>query len=98
MAKPYCVYIVRCSDGTLYTGSTSDIEHRLVQHNSGVASKYTRSRLPVVLVYLEKARNRSLALRRESEIKKLSRNSKLLICVRHPTKLPRSFRYPRRTI
>jgi putative endonuclease len=57
-----------------------DPDRRLSQHNSGRASKYTRTRLPVALAYLEKVKDRSMALRRESEIKKLSRSSKLLLC------------------
>jgi putative endonuclease len=88
MARSYFVYIVRCSDGSLYTGSTSDVKRRLTQHNSGAGSKYTRSRLPVVLVYLERAGNRCLALRRESEIKRLNRNSKLLLCAHYSVNLP----------
>ncbi|MDA4119107.1 MAG: GIY-YIG nuclease family protein [Thaumarchaeota archaeon] len=76
----YWVYIVRCSDGSLYTGCSSDIKRRLVQHNSGKASKYTRSRLPVTLSYLEKTSSRSSALKRESKIKNLNRSSKLLLC------------------
>jgi putative endonuclease len=76
----YCVYILRCSDGTLYTGSTTDPDRRLSQHNTGRGSKYTRARLPVALAYLERVKDRKKALRRESEIKKLSRSSKLLLC------------------
>jgi len=80
----YWVYILRCSDGSLYTGSTNSVERRLSEHNSGRGSKYTRSRLPVVLCYLEKSRDRSGALRREAEIKKLSRSQKLLLCASNP--------------
>jgi len=78
--RGYWVYIVRCSDGSLYTGSTSEVERRLSQHSSGRASKYTRSRLPVVLCYLEHSADRGRALKREAEIKKLSRSEKLLLC------------------
>lgn len=71
------VYIVECRDGTLYTGWTTDVEARVRTHNSGNGTKYTRSRLPVKLVYFEEAENKSAALRREAAIKKLSREKKL---------------------
>ena len=73
----YYVYILKCSDGTLYTGITNDLKRRLDMHNSGVASKYTKSRLPVSYVYIESGLNKSNALKRESAIKKLSRAEKL---------------------
>ena len=73
----YSVYILRCSDGTLYTGSAADVLHRLAVHQSGKGAKYTRSRLPVELVYREAAESRSAALRREAAIKKMSREKKL---------------------
>ncbi|NBV76510.1 MAG: GIY-YIG nuclease family protein [Methylococcaceae bacterium] len=71
------VYILQCSDGTLYTGWTTDVDKRLLQHNAGKASKYTRSRLPVKLVYKESVESKSAALRREIEIKRLTREQKL---------------------
>ena len=71
------VYILRCADDTLYCGWTNDLEHRIRTHNSGKGAKYTRSRLPVELVYSEAADSPSAALRRECEIKKLSRREKL---------------------
>lgn len=71
------VYILRCADGTLYTGITKDLARRTQQHNAGTASRYTRSRRPVKLVYQEPQRNQSLALRREAAIKKLTRQTKL---------------------
>lgn len=71
------VYIVECRDGTLYTGWTTDVEARVRTHNSGNGAKYTRSRLPVKLVYFEEVENKSAALRREAAIKKLSREKKL---------------------
>lgn len=80
--RKYWVYILRCSDASLYTGYTSDIERRVIQHNSGKASKYTRARLPVTIAYLEEVSGRSLALKRESKIKKLNRSSKLVLCSR----------------
>ncbi len=68
----WTVYIVRCADDTLYTGIARDVESRLAQHNSGKAAKYTRSRLPVELVYREDAADRSAALKREHTIKKFT--------------------------
>ena len=65
------VYIVRCSDNTLYTGYAEDIDKRLAEHNAGKASKYTRSRLPVELVYHEQLPDRSSALKREWQIKQM---------------------------
>jgi len=70
------VYILCCDDGTLYTGITNDLIRRCEQHNAGTASRYTRSRLPVVLVYQEAQDNRSVATKRELEIKALSRQEK----------------------
>lgn len=66
-----CVYILRCRDGSLYTGWTNDFGRRLQAHQSGRGSKYTRSRLPVEPVYLELLPDRSAALRREAAIKKM---------------------------
>lgn len=70
------VYILLCSDGTLYTGWTVELKERLSQHLCGKASKYTRSRLPVRLVYFEKTVDRSSAMRREAAIKKMGRGGK----------------------
>ncbi|MSR58894.1 MAG: UV DNA damage repair endonuclease UvsE [Planctomycetaceae bacterium] len=70
------VYLLRCADGSLYTGISNDLPRRLEQHNAGTASRYTRSRLPVVLVYREAQASRSLALKRELAIKALSRREK----------------------
>ncbi len=75
--NPYCVYILRCSDDTLYTGITNDLEQRLVAHNSGSGAKYTRGRRPVSLIYSETQPDRSSALKRELAIKGLSRQEKL---------------------
>ena len=79
----YWVYILKCYDGSLYAGSTSDLSRRLGEHLSGKASKYTRSRLPVTVAYVEHATDRSSALRREAAIKKMSRSAKLLLCARY---------------
>ncbi len=73
----YTVYILRCGDGTLYTGITTDLERRTAVHNSGRGAKYTRSRLPVTPVYWESSPDKSAALRREREIKALTRAEKL---------------------
>jgi putative endonuclease len=70
------VYIVRCADGTLYTGWTTDVERRVTQHNAGRGARYTRMRRPVVLVYREEVPDRSTAMRREVVIKKLDRERK----------------------
>jgi putative endonuclease len=70
------VYIVECSDGTLYTGYTVDIERRVDEHNNGVGAKYTRGRTPVKLIYKESFSSRSDAQKREYEIKQLPRSKK----------------------
>ncbi len=70
------VYLLRCADGSLYTGISNDVPRRLEQHNAGTASRYTRSRLPVVLAYQEPQADQSLALKRELAIKALSREAK----------------------
>jgi putative endonuclease len=70
------VYILRCVDGTLYTGITTDTARRLLQHNSGKASKFTRSRRPVEMVYRKSLCNQSEALIREAAIKSLNRRDK----------------------
>ena len=80
MEKPsgdrWFVYMLRCADGSLYTGITKDVSRRCQQHNAGTASRYTRSRLPIVVVYQEVQRSKSLALKREAAIKALSRRQK----------------------
>ena len=77
-SKKYFVYVVECADGTYYTGYTSDVGRRLNEHNYSTykASKYTRSRRPVRLVYKEEHDSISSALKREYQIKKLSRKAK----------------------
>lgn len=72
-------YLLECADGTLYTGITNDLDKRLAAHNGGTASKYTRSRLPVRLVYAEAHPDRPAASRREAAIKKLKRAAKLAL-------------------
>ena len=71
------VYMLRCGDGSLYTGSTTDVERRLREHQGGTGARYTRSRPPVTLAYAEEAPDRSVAQRREAAIKKLPRAQKL---------------------
>lgn len=78
----WTVYVLRCRTGELYTGCTTDLERRLREHNSGAGSKFTRSRLPVSVVYREKVESRSEALRRERAIKAMRRSQKLLL-LRH---------------
>lgn len=72
----YFVYMLRCGDGSFYTGITIDLEERIKKHNNGKASKYTRSRLPVEYIYIEEASDKSEALKREIKIKKLTRSKK----------------------
>ena len=72
-------YILRCSDGTLYTGWTYDLQKRLAVHNSGRGAKYTRSRLPVELVYYEAFTTKEAAMSREFAIKRLRRREKLYL-------------------
>ncbi|MPM12809.1 hypothetical protein SDC9_59163 [bioreactor metagenome] len=71
------VYMLRCADGTLYTGSTDDTVRRLAVHNAGRGAKYTRGRLPAVLVYSEECATKAEALRREAAVKKLTRAQKI---------------------
>ena len=73
------VYVLRCADRSLYTGVTTDLERRVREHDRGTASRYTRARLPVELVHVERAASRSEALRREVRIKRLPRAGKLLL-------------------
>ena len=72
----WLVYLLRCRDGSLYTGITNDLPKRLRVHAAGKASRYTRSRLPVSLAYTEPQTSKSRALKREAAIKKLSRRQK----------------------
>ena len=77
MESKWYVYILRCTDDTLYTGITNHPERRLKAHNAGTASKYTRVRRPVEMVYQEEVETKGYALRREMEIKAMSRSQKL---------------------
>ncbi len=75
-AGRWLLYIVKCRDGSLYTGITNNLEQRIEQHNKGKASRYTRARLPVIVVYKEGCNNKSSALRKELKMKALSRKEK----------------------
>lgn len=72
-------YIVECSDGTLYTGWTTDLDRRVKQHNTGKGAKYTKARIPVKLRYFEEFIEKEEAMKRECAIKKLSRKEKLIL-------------------
>lgn len=74
---PAYTYIVKCSDNTLYTGWTNNLKKRIQTHNAGKGAKYTKSRLPVTLVYYETFQTKEEAMRREWEIKHLTRSKKL---------------------
>jgi putative endonuclease len=74
------VYLLRCRDGSLYTGITNDLARRLASHRRGTGSAYTRSRLPIALAYQEALPDRGAALRREAAIRRLSRADKLDLC------------------
>src|SRR5437763_10892239 len=73
------VYMLRCADGSLYTGITKDVKRRCRQHNDGTASRYTRSRRPTKLVWQEAQPSRSSALKREAAIKAMTRREKLVL-------------------
>ena len=73
----FFAYLVRCADGTLYGGYTTDLQKRLAAHNSGKGAKYTRSRLPVELVWWEECPTKECAMSREWQVKHLSREEKL---------------------
>jgi putative endonuclease len=82
------VYMLRCADGTLYTGYARDPERRTKVHNAGRGAKYTRRRLPVALVYWELCDSRSAALKREHEVKQLARREKEVLARRLPDLRP----------
>ena len=75
----WACYLLRCADNTLYCGITNDLDKRIAAHNAGEGAKYTRSRIPVELVFSEPCENRSAASKREVQIKKLKRIAKLLL-------------------
>ena len=85
-AAAWCVYMLRCADGSLYTGITTDVARRVAEHNGvgALGARYTRSRRPVALVYVESAHDRADASRREAAIKRLDRVRKLALCAAIP--------------
>ncbi len=87
MASTWYLYILRCKDGTLYTGITTDVEKRLEAHRSGKGAKYTRGRSPLELVYREECGDHSQALKREIAIKALPREEKQRLIDDHVEKI-----------
>ena len=75
----WCVYLIRCGDGTLYAGMTNDLERRIAAHESGRGARYTRGRGPLTVVHVERKRSRSSALKREAALKRLDRRAKLAL-------------------
>lgn len=82
--KQWCVYILRCGDGSLYTGATDDFSRRLAAHRTGKGAKYTRGRGPLVPVYRENCEDMSAAFKREYAIKQLTRAEKLALIRENP--------------
>jgi predicted GIY-YIG superfamily endonuclease len=74
--KKWLLYVLKCGDGTLYTGITNDLSRRVKQHNEGTASRYTRSRRPIKVIYQEPCRSKSSALKKEYAVKALTRKMK----------------------
>jgi predicted GIY-YIG superfamily endonuclease len=81
--RTWSVYILRCADGTLYTGIAKDVARRLEQHRRGLGAKYTRGRAPLELVFMQAADNQGEALRREYAIKSLSTSQKRRLIARY---------------
>ncbi len=79
LIKSWCVYLLECRDGSLYTGITNDLENRLASHNAGLGAKYTRGRTPVKLLEFKYVENQSEALKLEYQIKQLPRLKKRLL-------------------
>ena len=79
MDKLWYLYILECGDGSLYTGITDDVQKRLSAHNSGKGAKYTRGRRPLIVRYSEECTSHSAALRREIEVKRMTRTEKLAL-------------------
>jgi len=77
----WTVYILKCADGSLYTGITNNLDSRISAHENGTGAKYTKGRGPFRLAYQENCENRSIASKREREIKNLSRDEKLSLCI-----------------
>ncbi|HEX8591334.1 MAG TPA: GIY-YIG nuclease family protein [Candidatus Paceibacterota bacterium] len=85
MAGVYFVYVIECSDGSLYTGITTDLVRRFKQHREGKGARYTRTHRPVRIVYSEERESRATAQKREAEIKHLTRAQKLVLAGAGPT-------------
>lgn len=81
------VYMLRCSDGTLYTGATNNLEKRVEAHGTGRGARYTRSRRPVALVYTRRVKDRSRALSLEAQLKQLTRAQKHRLIAAHQAKI-----------
>ncbi len=79
MAEKNYAYLLRCADGTLYCGWTNDLEKRVAAHNAGAGAKYTKTRRPVALAYYETFATKQEAMRREAQIKRLTRQQKLAL-------------------
>ena len=77
------VYIVKCADGTFYTGMTKDVTRRVAEHSAGKGAKYTRTRCPVKLVYSKRAGSISLAMKKELKIKRMNRTGKMKIILKY---------------
>lgn len=87
MEKKWVVYMLECKDGTLYTGITDRLQHRLAAHRSGKGAKYTKGRGPLILRYLEDCPDHSAALKREIAIKRMNRQEKMELCNTAPVSL-----------
>lgn len=87
--RRWFVYVVRCRDGSLYTGATNDVGRRVAAHNAGTGARYTRSRGPVALVWKRRAADKSAALSFEARLKRLSRADKLTFIATPRARLPR---------
>ena len=87
MEKKWVVYILECKDGSLYTGITDRLEHRLAAHRTGKGAKYTKGRGPLKLRYLENCTDHSAALRREIQIKQMTKKQKQALCKTAPKSL-----------
>jgi putative endonuclease len=79
MVNNWFLYLLKCADNTFYTGITNNLDKRLETHNQGRGAKYTKGRRPVMLVYYEENLSRSTALKREAQMKKISRDKKLVL-------------------
>ena len=79
MCKPAFAYLLKCADGSLYAGWTNDPDARIAAHNNGTGAKYTRAHRPVTLAYLERCDDKRVAMRREAELKRMTRIQKLAL-------------------